>query len=118
VGFFVGRKGKIMRGQCEICKGKILGIIVNSGCGLASLVIKDSLTSAIAYVTCESAPTVRCLKEAFGKNGRMNVIDCGGHLDQEIYYSIDDHSILDGFTPARGASKSLRKAYEIANRKH
>lgn len=96
----------------EIRKGKILGFQGSWGSGLAQLVIEtpDGRTD---YVNCDNTPTVRALERAFG-----NVI-AEGHMinneaikGKEIYYSIGDFGILEGFTPVEEASSELEEMYK------
>jgi len=96
----------------EIRKGKIVGFQGSWGSGLAQLVIEKP-DGSVDYVNCDNAPTVRALDGAFG-----NVI-AEGHMinneaikDKEIYYSIGDFGILEGFTPVEQASPELEKMYK------
>ena len=95
----------------EIKKGKIVGFQGSWGSGLAQLVVKRP-SGEIDYVNCDNASTVRALENAFGNviaEGHM--IDNNAIKGKEIYYSVGDFGILEGFTPIEEASPELERKY-------
>lgn len=88
-------------------KGTITSFRGSWGSGLGYLVIDE------VPVPCENAQTVRALEGAFG-----DVIAPGHSVNQEaivgqeIYYSVDELGILDGFTPVEDAPPELKKVFE------
>ena len=102
----------------EIRRGKIVGFQGSWGSGIGNLVIKNSKNGVVEYVNCENAPTVRALDGAFG-----NVITDGHMINnsvikgKEIYYSIGDYGVLEGFTPVGEATIELEQMYKRQFRK-
>ncbi len=93
-------------------KGTITGFRGSWGSGIGYLIIDG------VPVPCENAPTVRALEGAFG-----DVIGEGHTVDQsrleeglEVYYSVDDLGMLNGFTPVDDATPEIEEAYELAQR--
>ena len=53
-------------------------------------------------IPCENAPTVRALENCFGNvigPGHSVDNENGGHVGEEIFFSVDDFGMLEGFTP-------------------
>ena len=91
-------------------KGTITGFRGSWGSGIGYLIIDG------VPVPCENASTVRALEGAFG-----DVIAEGHSVSQdrfkdglEVYYSVDDLGMLDGFTPVDDATEEIEEAYELA----
>lgn len=83
-------------------RGKIVEFRGSFSSGMAMLVINDRVRGVVS-VPCENAPTVRALDACFGNviGAGHTVRSDGGHIGQDIFYSIDDLGILVGFTRAR-----------------
>ena len=81
--------------------------------GMATLVI-DDIDDGVLHVNCENAPTVRALEGCFGNviGSAHNVKEDAGFMDKEVFYSIDDIGILEGFTPVDEASDELLELWE------
>lgn len=81
------------------------------GSGLGSLSIE--VDGAIKQFPCDNGTTVRSLEGAFG-----NVITDGhtadgqGYRDQEVYFTVDDLGVLEGFSPVDSASQELIEKFE------
>jgi hypothetical protein len=101
----------------EIRKGTIMGFSGSWGSGLGYLTIKTDKGSVI-NVAVENAPTVRSLEDAFG-----NVIAEGHTVNEkaikgkEIFYSVADWGVMEGFTPAEEATPELIAEYEKSKKK-
>ena len=95
-----------------IHKGIIKDFYGSWGSGLGTLVIND-IKDGRVEISCDNAPTVRALEDAFG-----NVITDGhtvgdGYKNQEIFYCYDDMGLcLDGFLPVSLASRELKEKYK------
>jgi hypothetical protein len=91
----------------EILKGTITAFGGSWGSGLGFLAI-DGIG-----IPCDNAPTVRALEGAFGDVIAPNhSVNQAAIIGKEIYYSVDDIGVLDGFTPVDEASEELVEAYE------
>ena len=83
----------------DLQKGTILGMSGSWGSGIATLSLQVSDGMKI-NVLCENGQTVRALNACFG-----NVISPGHRINmdairgKEIYFSIDDMGMLEGFSP-------------------
>jgi len=100
----------------EIQKGKIINFIGSWGSGIAQLEIqKDS--GLIININCENTSTVRALDGAFG-----NVIDNNHSVNnkaikgKEIFFSVSEWGILEGFTPVEEASTELLEQFNKQNK--
>ena len=98
----------------KIKKGKITGFRGSWGSGLGYLQIQELETGIIKNIPCENAETVRSLEAAFGnvidKNHSVN--PKGGHIGQEIFYSMTAWGTMEAFTPESEASEELVEEYE------
>ncbi len=80
-----------------------------SGMGFLSIEVDGN----IKQFPCDNGTTVRSLESAFG-----NVITDGhtangeGYKNQEVYFSVDDIGVLEGFTPVEEASEELIEEFE------
>jgi hypothetical protein len=75
-------------------KGVIVGVYGSYGSGIATMIFEDN------EVFCENGPTIRALEECFGNvigEGHTINNENGGHVGQEIVYSVDFMGILEGF---------------------
>lgn len=82
--------------------------------GIGFLIVRDP-NGFRQYVPCENAQTVRSLEGAFGNviGPGHSVIPDGGHIGQEIFYSLDEYgTILEAFTPVDQAPPELLRLYE------
>ena len=98
----------------KIRKGFIRGFRGSYGSGLGFLSIEDSITGETQSVPAENGQTVRSLENAFGNviTPGHSVDPKGGHIDQEIYWRLDDMGLcLDGFTPVDEATEEIEEAY-------
>jgi len=90
--------------------GEIVGFS-GSG-GIAYLIIKNH-DGRVEHVTCENTSTVKALDAAFG-----NVITSAHTVNEEaikgkqIFYSVGDSGLLEGFTPFNEADPELIKAIQ------
>ena len=81
------------------------------GSGLGSISIE--VDGVVNQYPCDNGATVRSLEDAFG-----NVITEGhtangkGYKNQEVYFSVDDIGLLQGFTPVGEASPELIEQFE------
>ncbi len=80
-----------------------------SGLGFLSVEVDGN----IKQFPCDNGATVRSLENAFG-----NVITEGhtangaGFKDQEVYFSVDEFDVLEGFTPVGEASEELIEKFK------
>ena len=96
-----------------IKKGKIMGFRGSWMSGLGALLIEDE-AGVVVSVPCENAPMVRALEGAFGGviADNHSVDPQGGHIGQEIYYSMDEMGlVLQAFTPVSEASQEMIDEY-------
>ena len=98
----------------EIRKGIIQSFQGSWGSGIGHLHIKDSQTGEVQAIPAENPAAIRALQAAFGgvvAPGR-SVDNKGGHIGQEIYWTLDDIGILSGFMPVEEAGEELIESYE------
>ncbi len=94
-----------------IQKGKIIKFNGSWGSGLGNLSIKTD--KGIKNIPCENPSTVRALESAFGDVITAgHTADGNGYKDQEIYFSVADYGVLEGFVPVEEASFQLIEEYE------
>lgn len=89
----------------KIRKGTIQGFSGFWNSGTAILSIKDSKTGKVEAIHCDNGQTIRRLRSVFGKAN-------GGHINQEVFWSMDDMGLLYGLAPVDGAPFELVRAYE------
>jgi hypothetical protein len=97
----------------DLFKGHIRGLICSSGSGCAELIIQDE-NGEIQNILCENSTTVSSLEEAFGNviTENLTINEEGGHLNKEIYYSVNNYGILEWFIPTEFAPIELHEEYE------
>lgn len=100
----------------EIRKGKIIGFHGTWGSGLGYLSIKRE-DGVVETISCENAPTVRALDDAFGNVIKDHMVDNKAIEGKEIYYSIGDFGLLEAFTPVEEASAELLESYRKSKEK-
>lgn len=99
------------RGSTMIQKGILKQFSGSFGSGLGQLSIK--VDGTIKQFHCDNGTTARSLESAFG-----NVITEGhtangaGYKNQEVYFSIDEFGVLEGFTPVEEAGIELVEQFE------
>ena len=98
----------------KIRKGIIRGFSGSWGSGLAFLQIQDSETGIVQNVPCENGATVRALEGAFGNviGKAHNVKQDAGFLGQEIFWSLADYGVMEGFMPVDLATSDFFELYE------
>ena len=98
----------------QVRRGKIVEFQGSWMSGLGALVIDDE-DRGVVSIPCENAQTVRCLEGAFSNviGDAHDVKTDGGHVGQEVYYSMDEMGlILGAFTPVDEAPDALVDFYE------
>ena len=97
----------------EIYKGKLIEFHGSWLSGLGELVIDDD-EKGLTVVFCENSPTVSALENAFGNviGEAHNVKNNAGFKGKKVYYSVDFANVLEGFTPVREASKTMKDLYK------
>jgi len=92
----------------KIYKGTIKEFRGTWSSGIATLLIEDD-KGVIKKIPCDNGPTVIALEACFGETiGESN----GGYIGKQIYYSIADWGVLEGFIPVDDASEKVIEAYE------
>lgn len=92
-------------------KGKLIQFSGSFGSGLAQISIE--VDGQVQMFHCDNGTTVRSLENAFG-----NVITEGhtangnGYKNKEIYFSVDNIGVLEGFTPVEEATPELIEIFE------
>jgi len=101
----------------DIRKGKIMGFSGSwsSGIGYLNIRREDGIVESIP---CENAPTVRALDSAFGDViTKAHTVNQKAIKGKNIYYSVGDFGLLEGFTPVDEASAELKRAYRKSKEK-
>ena len=94
-----------------IQKGKLIEFRGTWGSGIGNLSIK--VDGVVRNYPCDNGATVRSLESAFG-----NVITEGhtasgdGYKGKEVFFSVDEFGLLEGFTPVEEASPEVIEQFD------
>ena len=109
-----------LRGRAKIMairKGTIVTFRGSWGSGLGELVVDEILHPKGEVkrvgVYCDNGATVRALQGCFGNLiGKGHAVDNAAIAGKEIYFSVDDLGVLEGFTSTDDAPPEMERIYE------
>lgn len=83
----------------DLERGTIVGLSGSWGSGIAMLMIKDD-KGKVNMIACDNATTIRSLDACYGDViTEGHGINLKNVIGKEIFYSMTDYGVVEGFTP-------------------